>query len=304
MLVGVVDSDSDVLYRATETRYGDSAESILARLETEVKLALGQHPDAAAVGLGVPCTIDRERGLAVSAVNLPLVDVPLRDIMQERLGLPVSLDNDANLHALAEHRCGVAKGCDDLVLLTVGTGIGGGLVLGGEVYRGSSGAGAEMGHVVVQSDGPPCQGNCPNHGCVETMASGTALARDGRAAAAESPDSALGVLAEGGGPIDGRAVVAAALDGDEVARGVVENAGRYIGVALSSLANTFDPDLIVLGGGVMAAGDLLLEPAREELRARALPPMNAVDVVAAQLGPEAGMIGAATMARDELEASA
>ena len=304
MLVGVVDSDSNVLYRATETRYGDSVESILARLETEVKLALGQHPAAAAVGLGVPCTIDRERGLAVSAVNLPLVDVPIRDIMQERLGLPVSLDNDANLHALAEHRCGVAQGSDDIVLLTVGTGIGGGLVLGGELYRGSSGAGAEMGHVVVQSDGPPCQGNCPNHGCVETMASGTALARDGRTAAAEAPDSALGVLAEGGGPIDGRAVVAAALDGDEVARGVVENAGRYIGVALSSLANTFDPDLIVVGGGVMAAGELLLDPAREELRARALPPMNAVEVVAAELGPEAGMIGAATMARDEFEAAA
>ncbi|MGZ8667320.1 MAG: ROK family protein [Solirubrobacterales bacterium] len=303
MLVGVVGPDADVRYRSTETRYGDTAEAIIARLETEVRLALGEHPDAAAVGLGVPCTIDRARGLAISAVNLPLVDVPLRDLMSERLQMPVFLDNDANLHALAEHRFGAARGARDVVLLTIGTGIGGGLVIDGELYRGSSGAGAEIGHVVVCADGPPCQGNCPSHGCVETMASGTALARDGRAAAERAPDSALGRILAGSGPLDGRAVTDAALDGDEAARGVVHNAGRYIGVALASLANTFDPDLIVLGGGVMAAGELLLEPARRELRARALPPMNRVEVVAAELGPEAGMIGAATMAREEFEAA-
>ena len=235
MLVGVVGPGETVHYRATETRYGDTAEAIMARLETEVRLALAAHPGSDAVGLGVPCTIDRARGLAISAVNLPLVDVPLRDLMSERLQLPVFLDNDANLAALAEHRFGAARGARDVVMLTIGTGIGGGLVINGELYRGSSGAGAEMGHVVVEADGPPCQGNCPNHGCVETMASGTALARDGRAAAEREPDSALGRILADGDLLDGRAVVAAAQAGDEVAGRVVSDAGRYVGVALSSL---------------------------------------------------------------------
>ncbi|MEO8092504.1 MAG: ROK family protein [bacterium] len=304
MLVGVVDPDASVLYRSTEASQGITVEAIVDRLETEVRLALAEHPDAAAVGLGVPCTIDRARGLAVSSVNLPLVDVPVRELMRERLQVPVFLDNDANLHALAEHRFGAARGARNVVLLTIGTGIGGGLVLDGDLFRGSSGAGAEMGHVVVKSDGPRCQGNCPSRGCVETMASGTALARDGRAVAAGAPGSALGRLAAAGEPLDGRAVVDAALEGDAAARGVVEAAGRYLGVALASLANTFDPDVIVLGGGVIAAGELLVSPARSELRARALPPMNRVEVVAAELGPEAGMIGAATMAREEFEAVA
>jgi glucokinase len=155
--------------------------------------------------------------------------------------------------------------------------------------------------MVVDLDGPPCQGNCPNHGCIEAVASGTALGREGRAAAQDAPDSALGrVLAEGG-EVDGRAVTGAALAGDETAREVLGLVGRRLGAAFSSYANIFDPDLIVVGGGVMAAGDLLLDPAREEVRARALPPMNRTPVKAAKLGPEAGMVGAAAMAMIELE---
>jgi glucokinase len=150
--------------------------------------------------------------------------------------------------------------------------------------------------VVVDADGPPCQGNCPNRGCVETMASGTALARDGTAAAKAAPDSALGRLAGEGTPIDGAAVTRAALAGDDAARAVVTAAGRYLGVALASLANVFEPDVMVLGGGVMAAGELLLEPARAEVRQRALPPQNRTPVLAAELGPDAGMIGAAALA--------
>jgi glucokinase len=188
------------------------------------------------------------------------------------------------------------------VMLTIGTGIGGGLILNGEQYRGTTGAGAELGHVVVDENGPKCQGSCPNHGCIETFASGTALAREGRTAAEREPDSALGrALAEG--EITGRTVTEAATDGDEVARGVVATAGRHLGVALADFANIFDPDVIVIGGGVSAVGDLLLDPAREELRSRALPPMNKTPVKRAELGGDAGMIGAATMALVELEKS-
>jgi glucokinase len=186
-------------------------------------------------------------------------------------------------------------------MLTLGTGIGGGLVLDGELYRGSSGAAAELGHIVIDVNGPKCQGHCPNYGCVEAMASGHALARDGAAAAERAPHSALGRLLSEGQVIDGKAVTTAALGGDEVAVGVVANVGRNLGVALSSLANIFDPDVIVIGGGVSVAGELVLDPARQELRARALPPMNDTPVRGAELGPEAGMIGAATMASVELE---
>jgi glucokinase len=186
-------------------------------------------------------------------------------------------------------------------MLTIGTGIGGGIVIGGEVYRGSTGAAAELGHVVIDADGPPCQGNCPNRGCVEVLASGTAIAREGLLAAERAPDSALGRAVANGVTLDGKEVTDAALEGDPIAIGVLEKAGRRLGVALASFANVFDPDVIVLGGGVMQAGDLLAEPARYELATRALVPMNRTPVVAAALGQEAGMIGAATMALLELD---
>jgi glucokinase len=176
-------------------------------------------------------------------------------------------------------------------------------VLGGEIYRGSSGAGAELGHVVIDENGPPCQGTCPNHGCLETYASGTALAREGTAAASREPGSALGqALAKGEG-VSGKTVTDAAIAGDDVAQEVMAAAGRHLGVGLASFANIFDPDVIIIGGGVSAAGDLLLEPAREELRGRALPPMNKTPVKLAELGPDAGMIGAAAMALIELDAA-
>jgi glucokinase len=185
-------------------------------------------------------------------------------------------------------------------MLTIGTGVGGGLVLGGEVYRGSTGAGAELGHIVIVEDGLPCQGHCPNHGCVETYASGTAIAREGKAAAEREPDSALGkALAEG--PIVGKTVTDLAIAGDPVAKEVITQAGKHLGVALVSLANIFDPDVFVIGGGVSAVGELLIGPAREELRARALPPMNRARVKLAELGPEAGLVGAAAMALIELD---
>ena len=266
----------------------------------EVNEAREARPDAVAVGLGIPATIDHDDGIAVSAVNLPLADLAIRDIVSERVGLPVFVDNDGNVAAYAEYLYGAARGMPHMVMLTVGTGIGGGLVLDGEIYRGSTGAGAELGHVVIQADGPPCQGNCPNHGCVEALASGTALGREGRAAAESSPDSALGRLLAAGEEVDGKAVTECALAGDEVAIGVFDLIGGRLGVACSSLANIFQPNAIVVGGGVIAAGDLLLKPARREVRERALNPMNRTPILEATLGNDAGMIGAAAMARAEL----
>jgi glucokinase len=301
MAIGVIDEQRNLLHRATDRTFGLTLDELLDELDEELGAAKASCPDVLAAGLGIPCTIDRERGYAISAVNLPIVDVPIRDLVAERTGLPTFIDNDANVAALAEHRFGAAKGAENAIMLTIGTGIGGGLILGREVYRGSTGAAAELGHIVIDKDGPRCQGNCPNHGCVEAMASGTALGREGRHAAAEHPDSELGKALAAGKEVDGRLVTEVALAGDEVAMQAIATIGSNLGVALASLANIFDPDVIVIGGGAMAAGDLLLEPARAELRARALPPMNRTPVVPAALGPDAGMIGAAVMALEEAQ---
>lgn len=300
MLVGVLDSRGEVVHRRSVGSADLSEEELLGTLEAELRTALEARPAAAAIGLGVPCTIDRSRGICVNAVNLPLRDVHLREIVAERIGLPTSIDNDGNVAVLAEHRRGAARGARNVVMLTIGTGIGGGLILDGQAFRGTRGAGAELGHVVVDLDGPRCQGSCPNHGCIEAIASGTALGREAEEAATLWPDSALGQAARGGERVDARLVTELALDGDGVSVEVVATVGRRLGAALSGLANVFDPDVILLGGGVMAAGDLLLEPAREEFRGRALPPQNEAPIEAAALGADAGMIGAAILALEEL----
>ncbi len=303
MLVGAL-AGTEVLYEEREASTGQTEDELVELLVREVSEAHAARPDAAAVGLGIPATIDHERGVAVSAVNLPLADLAIRDLVAERVGLPVFVDNDANVAAFAEHLFGAARGADDAVMLTIGTGIGGGLILNGEIYRGATGSGAELGHTVIDINGPRCQGNCPGRGCVETMASGTAIGREGQLAAESDPDSVLATMLAEGHRIDGRAVTEAALNGDPTSIAVFDLVGTRLGAALVTFANTFEPNVIVVGGGVMAAGDLLLDSARRTLRERALRPMNEIPVVAAELGPDAGMIGAAAMARIELEKGA
>ena len=300
MAVGVIDSDQNILHRGTEPTTGLTLDELLDTLEGEVREGIEACPEAVGVGVGVPSTMDRERGVAVASVNLPIADVPIRDLIAERVGLPVFIDNDANVAALAEHRFGAGMGTRNMVMLTVGTGIGGGLVLNGELYHGSSGAGVELGHMVIDEHGPPCPGNCPNRGCVEAFVSGRAVGREGALAAVDAPDSALGRALAAGKEIDGKLVTDAAIAGDPVAIRVFTEVGRHLGVALTSYANIFEPDVIVIGGGVIAAGELLLGPARQVVRDRALAPMDKTPVVAAALGPDAGMIGAAEMALEEV----
>ena len=301
MLVGVVDDRQRIHHESRERSRGLTEDEVVAALEEEITEARAKHPGVVGVGVGIPCTIDQERGVAITSVNLEITDVPIRDLLRERSGLPVFIDNDANCAALAEHLYGAAEGCDNAILLTVGTGIGGGVIIGGEVYRGAIGAAGELGHIVIDYDGPPCQGNCPNNGCVETLASGTAISREGKAAAERHPESALGKALAAGTWDGGRTVTDAAVAGDEVARGVVAQAGHFLGVALADLANIFNPEVIVIGGGVSNVGDMLLDPAREELGSRALPPMNETPVKLAEAGEDAGMIGAGAMALTETE---
>lgn len=305
LLAGAVDPDLSVHHRAQRTLTGlDQAGLLDVAVDAveEVRTLAGGVVEA--VGFGIPSLIDQRTGRAVVAVNLPLIDVYFAEVMTERLGLPVFVDNDANMAALAEHRAGAAVGCSEVVLLTIGTGIGGGLILGGELYRGAIGAGAELGHMVIEQDGPRCQGNCPNRGCVEAMASGTALAREARRIAAERHDSVLAAAANEGAALVGPLVTELAYDGDEAAIEVLELIGTRLGVAIANYVNIFNPEVVVIGGGVMAAGELLLEPARAVLAARALPPSrDEVRIVTAEFGVEAGMVGAAAMAFDAIAPS-
>ncbi|UGS34634.1 Glucokinase [Capillimicrobium parvum] len=306
LLAGAVDGELRVHHRALRSSRGNVTREVLSIIEGAVREAIEAVGGAAeGVGLGIPSTIDRRRGVSVYATHLPLAGVPVADLLAERLDLPVFMDNDANLAMLVEHRAGAARGVDHALMLTLGTGIGGGILVDGRVYRGSQGAAGELGHIVVDQDGPPCQGNCPNRGCLEVMASGSALVREATAMAGERPRSELGRALASGRGITGPLVTELAHDGDEAARDVLALIGRRLGVGLSSLVNVFNPDVVVIGGGVVAAGELLLEPARDELLTRGLPPArDHVRVVPARFGEESGMLGAALLARDGVDARA
>jgi glucokinase len=302
LLAGAVGPDLAVRHRARRLVAGlDQRALVDACVEAVEEAAAAVGGAVEAVGVGIPCTIDQRTGIAVMAVNLPLRDIPFRDVLAERLGLPVVVDNDANCAVLAEARAGAGRGAADVALLTIGTGIGGGLVLGGELFRGAVGAGAELGHMVVDMDGPRCQGFCPNRGCLEAVASGTALEREAALAVRSRPGSALARAVGEGRELTGPLITELAHDGDAVAREVLALIGRRLGVGLSSIVNIFNPSVVVVGGGVIGAGEMLLGPARAEMRARALAPSrDLVQVLPAAFGAESGMVGAALLARETL----
>ena len=302
LLAGVVDEQLEVHDRVHRLVEGLGEQALVEMIVEAASELLEHHPDTQAIGFGIPCLIDQQNGNAVMCVNLPLGSIPFRDVMSERLGLPVFIDNDANVATLVEQRFGAARGAQHVIGLTIGTGIGGGLILDGRLYHGYSGGAAELGHMVIDENGPRCQGNCPNHGCLESLASGNAIGREGKVAAEEDTDSDLARAAVAGQEITGELVTQLALGGDEVSRMVLGHIGRQLGIGFASFANIFNPEVIVVGGGAMAAGDLLLDPAREEMRARALRPnREQVRIVPARFGNDAGMLGAAVLALDELD---
>ena len=299
LLGGVVDETLTVHHRVRRLwRGADRRETIDIVLDSvaEVRAAA---PDVEAVGFGIPSLVDAERGVSVWSNHLPIDDIPFRDLMSERLGLPVVVDNDTNAAILAEHRHGAAKGADHAVMIALGTGIGGGLVLNGELYRGAHGFAGELGHLVVDHDGADCPGNCPGRGCLEVLVSGDAIGVAGHGAATRDPSSALGRRLAEGGPITGGLVTELAHGGDTDARVVLAEIGRQLGSGLCGVVNALDPEVVVVGGGGVAAGELLLGPARDVVAERALPPVaEAVRIVPAHFGDESAMLGAALLALD------
>jgi glucokinase len=303
LLAGLVDRELRVARRVRRPAPTSDTETLLDVITGAVEELRAEAPgEVAAVGFGVPCLVDARAGVTVSSVHLPLDGVPFARVMADRLGLPVSVDNDANLALLAEHRHGAARGASDAVMLTLGTGIGGGLVIDGRLRRGSQGAAGELGHMIVWADGPDCGPGCPSRGCLEALASGTALAGAARRAAAADPGSALGRALAAGREVDGALVSELARAGDPLAREVLEGIGGWLGVGLVNLVNIFDPEVIVIGGGVSAAGDLLLDPARAVVAERALRrPGGQVRIVTPHFGVESGMLGGAVLAYDSID---
>jgi glucokinase len=266
-----------------------SADALIDQLVEGVRRAQGDEP-AAAVAVGVPSVIDWETGTVRSSVNIPLQDVPLRTVLRERLGVPVYVDNDASVAALAEaHAEDGTLETPNLIMFTVGTGVGGGIVVDGRVYRGVTGAAGEFGHMVISADAlraaPAAGDRFPRPGSLESLASGTALDR----------------LAREAGLGGGVEAVRAAQAGDAGATEVVAQVGRHLGLGIANAINMFDPEVVAVGGGVSAAGDLLLGPAMETARRFVLPGVGTrTHVRIARSGPRAGVRGAALLAGQEL----
>jgi len=294
---GVVATGGEIIDRTlVPTPPVEDQEPTVAAIREVIDTLRTRHPTAEAIGVGAAGLVEWPGGRIIWAPHNAYRQLPLRRLLYEGTGLPTVVDNDANTAAWAEACFGAGVGVGHVVLLTVGTGIGGGLVLGGQLYRGATGLGAEVGHMTVDPDGDPCA--CGNLGCLEAMASGTALGRAGRRAAAADPGGRLAQLAGAPDAVTGEVVFQAAQEGDPTARELFEQLGFWLGVGIASLVSLFDPELVVIGGGLVATGDLLLEPARAAMERytfarphRELPP-----VVPALLGHEAGLVGAAALA--------
>jgi glucokinase len=284
-LTAVVAPDGTIEQRLKHDTDRSSSEALLAQLDSGVE-ELRKGREIAALGFGLPSRIDQRSGRAIASVNIPLEGVDFRDRMSERHGLPIGIDNDGNAAAIGEWQAGAARGADYVVMLTLGTGVGGGLVLGGQPYRGATGSGAELGHIVIVADGLPC--GCGGMGHLESYAAGRVA--DTRAAE---------LLGEGS---SGHELVARAKEGHAGAVAALAEIGRSLGAGMASLVNVFEPEVVVVGGGFgVASGELLLGPAREVLAVDGLvPARDSVRVVAAELGFEAGVIGAGMIAFEAL----
>jgi glucokinase len=286
--------------RATEATEGP--EAVIERLVESITLAAHGRP-LRAVGIATPGPSDPDRGIVTTPPNLPgWRNVPLARLVSERLGLPAWLENDANAAAMAEFELGAGKDANHMVLVTLGTGIGGGLILNGKLYRGATGGAGEVGHMQLVPDGPRC--GCRRHGCLEALASGRALAARALEIIAEEPDGILAQLAaEEERPPSARTLQRAADQGDGRAEGAIRLAGRYLGAGLTNLVNVFNPEVLAIGGNLRKLGERYLGEALQVVKAEAFQQhLSNVRIVETELEEEVGAIGAAIVALERLAA--
>jgi glucokinase len=266
-------------------------------LLSQSNLSLSQ---LSAISIAAAGIIDLKKGIITEAPNLPgWRNIPLKSIVEEKYKVTTFLINDADAAALGEHRFGAGRGLDNLILLTLGTGVGGGIIINGKLYLGSSGSAAEIGHMIVEVNGTRCR--CGNTGCLETLASGTAMAKEAMSRISQGAKSSLSEMVEGKlEDITAEKVYLAAKGGDSLALEVIARAAYYLGIASVNLVNIFNPEMIIIGGSVAEMGDLLLEPVRQMIKERAFPLLaQSVRIVPARLGNDAGIFGAAIFALEQ-----
>lgn len=295
-----IDGTREIAMRMVPTMAQEGADAVVDRIAALVEAVISQtqletgaeRSDFLGVGIGSPGPLDRARGVVIVTPNLGWRDFPLRDEVANRVGLPATLDNDANCATLGEWWCGAAKGGRNVVGLTIGTGIGGGLILDGRLYHGASDAAGEIGHTTIDSTGRRCK--CGNYGCLEAYASGPAIAERAREVLEGDEDSILSSMVDGDvSRITAQTVFDASKRGDAVALEVVRDTAHFLGVGISNLINIFNPDTFVVAGGVTQAGDLLFDPLRAEVRRRAFKPaVDACRIVPGSLPLSAGVVGA------------
>jgi len=287
--------------RSVETQAESGANAVVDRIVALVEGVIldamheagAQRSDFRGIGIGAPGPLDREQGLVIIAPNLGWRDFPLRDRVSARLGLPATLDNDANCATVGEWWLGAARGARNVVGITIGTGIGGGLILNGELYHGSSDVAGEIGHTTIDVNGRHCK--CGNYGCLEAYASGPAIATRAREALVrEDTASILPSMVNGHlDKVTAELVYQAAKKGDALANEIVRDTARYLGAGIATLLNVLNPDVVVVAGGVTHAGEALFGPLRTEVRRRAFKPaVEAVRIVPAELPGTAGVVGA------------
>ncbi|HDP69795.1 MAG TPA: ROK family glucokinase [Actinobacteria bacterium] len=274
---------------------------VISLIEKIFSVSKVNPSDVGGIGIGVAGTVDFEEGKVIFSPNLPFREFDFKEAIRTHFKVPVFLDNDANVAAWGEKCYGAGRDASEIVCVTIGTGIGGGLILNDEVYRGSIGCASEIGHMVIDINGPKC--SCGNYGCFEAMAAGPAIARKAREAVFGSPDTLILKIA--GGEMDnvnGEVLMSAAAEGDELAIGVLQEVGEIVGVAFANLVNIFNPELIIVGGGVAESGGLVLEHAEKIVKERAIKPNSEiVKIVKAKLGNKAGVIGAAALIEKEIK---
>jgi glucokinase len=284
ILTGVVARDGTIDRRRETATPVESQDALLQGLEDAIAEVLDER--AVGIGLGIPSRLDQKTGRVAGSVNIPLEGIDVRGRIADRFSLPAGIENDANAAAYAEFHAGAGREADTMVMLTLGTGCGGGVVIDRQLYRGW----AEFGHMVIEYDGLPCQGTCTGRGHLEPYVTGVAATK---------------LAQEAFGPaVDSHRLVRLAAEGDSRARDILDGIGRHLGAGIASLVNIFDPELVVIGGGFAAAGDFLLEPAREVMKRDALAPDGGrVRIVRAELGTAAGLIGAGLIAFDAADAA-
>lgn len=297
----VVDGNAEVLGSARKVTPDsrpvpvDAALDAMVDATSEALKAAGVNlGQIGGIGVGAAGSTDVRSGTVVSASNLGWRNIPLANLLAERLNWagPLVVDKDTNAAAIGEHLAGAGRGRAHMFYVAVGTGIGGGIILDGRLYRGATGGAGDFGHVVVEPDGPPC--GCGRWGCLEAITSGTAIAAQAEQALAAGKGSTLTALR---GSITAADVAKAAQGGDAVALDIFQRAAYYLGLALATYVNLVNPECIIIGGGVAESGNLLFQPVRTTVRERALPTLADIEIVPAELGQQAGIVGAALLVR-------